>query len=143
MSKDPNTDPLGLFDRFPDPPGIDMQPVGPLGVPVPVPSDADAEFPVGDGQPTATGQDQSQDAVIAAAEMGEDYLDRVEQAIAEEDCAFCENVLKQLRHRPLDEQVKGVQELAELKRSVEGGVDPDDIEEKLAEFDIITAEGML
>lgn len=143
MSDRETFDPLGVSAAIDSLPGFHSRSVGPFGVPVPVPDADDGSPPSPARGDSVVDRDQSQDAVIEAAEAGEDYLDRVEQAIETENCDFCRSVLNELRTRPLDEQVKGVGELAELKRSVDGEVNAEEIEQLMDEFEVITDPSIL
>lgn len=145
-------DPLGIL------PGVKTEEVGPFGVPVPTPVfeedvelpedevDGDGTTPNGEGstdqpQPTEADRGISGDGdpsdLRAAAELGDEYIDRVEDAMGEETCDLCLQILEALRDRPIEEQVQGVRELAELKDAAERGLDPTEIAEVMEDFEVV------
>ena len=115
-----------------------MQEVGPLGLPVPIPgglSGLAADIRSSPGGDESGGYE---DPVIRAAETGSAYVDDWDRAIEQETCDFCVSVLESLREQPMGVQVQGIQELAELKRSVQGEFTADDVRDKMGDFDVIT-----
>lgn len=147
MASDDEDGALEQTDPFPTPPGITTQPVGPLGVPVPVP-DMDSPGPVDPPEPPEEPEEPSEgeegpigtdgtDDLREAAQVGENYLDRVEEAIDKETCGFCASVLRELRGRPLEEQVQGVRELAVLKEQVAANPDKETVEAAMDDFEVL------
>jgi hypothetical protein len=145
----------GPYDIFP---GLDSKDMGPLGVPVPVPdpptpgeaappdpgaAEADGGFASFDdeGQPTTSNGGLTANPQLStlerAAELGDEYIDTVEEAMDEEMCDLCEQILQNLRNRDLETQVKGVKELAKLKQVAESGADPVEIAEVMEDFEVV------
>jgi len=73
----------------------------------------------------------------AAASTGAEYLDQVESVLEEEDCEMCKSLLVSLRSRPLEEQVKGVNELSELKQAIVDDASPEEVDEMMDDFDVL------
>jgi len=140
----------GSGGPLPMPPGLTTASLGPFGVPVPVPemetTDIDDGAPGDDGAPDPAGDvpdnDDSEgvERLRETADVGEAYIDRVEEAMGDEACAFCKGILQQLRGRPMDEQVQGVRELATLKEEMQSDPDEDRIRELLDGFEAIDVE---
>lgn len=135
------------LESVPTPPGVRTRRVGPLDLPVPMP---DVDFVtnqdksnVGESnrnEPESAGSpgDGSDGKPLAeVVEYGENYLHRVEEAIEGEDCSICRSILRSLRGEDIERQVKGVRELAELKRRVGEGADADELVEVMDDFDVI------
>lgn len=140
-------DPLNLF------PGLPTKEIDPLGLPIPAPltppgaagstttnRDQSSSTAAGE-EPTTTDGDQPSDAAMAkleqAVEAGENYIDRVEEAMDEETCEMCRAILDKLRERPLEEQVQGVRELGELKHAAQQGADPVELAEVMEDFEVV------
>lgn len=137
---------------FPVPPGMNVQNVGPLGLPVLVPEEGervDLTPETGDG-PATLPEDAEDDAgdpdnpLDAATKAGESFNEYLDRAIEEETCSFCESVLRDLKGRPLDEQMTGVEELKELKDLITGGEMPDEeeIADLLEDFEVVEMPGV-
>jgi hypothetical protein len=147
MAMDDN-DVWGPFDPlrdFPVPPGVDIESVGPLGVPMPVPGEA--EQPADQPEPVdATEDDQSVpdpgDPLDEAIELGESYIDRVEEAMETETCSFCLSVLQDLRGEPMDEQVQGVRELKRLKDVMATDPDREKLKDVMGDFEVVELPGV-
>lgn len=147
MATDENDSGLETTDPFPTPPGFKTEAVGPLGIPIPVPDieDPDVESAGGDEQPPAEddggdaglGDTGGTDDLLEAADLGENYIDRVEAALDKETCGFCADILRQLRGRPLEEQVVGVRELAQLKQMMMDDAGKEDVEEIMDDFEVL------
>jgi hypothetical protein len=79
----------------------------------------------------------------AAAELGDEYIDRVKAAMDDETCELCLQILDALRARPIEEQVRGVRELATLKREADTGADPAELAEVMDDFVVIDDPSMM
>lgn len=94
-----------------------------------------------DAGSTTTDPDEPAEGSLAelrrAVEHGENYIDRVETAMDEETCQLCAQILDNLRTRPLEEQVQGVKELAELKQAAQRGADPVELAEVMEDFEVV------
>lgn len=88
-------------------------------------------------------QDDAENGLERAARAGEDYIDRVEQAMDEETCDLCKQILKNLRDYPLPKQVQGVKELAKLKEVADSGADPVEIAEVMGDFEVVDDPGQM
>lgn len=148
MSDDPTEKRVAaILESVPEPPGVTTSRVGPLGLPFPVPSlgpEANRDQPR-DGTPPDDASESPPDrretagsaTLDEAVEYGENYIDRVEEAVEDEDCSICRSILRSLRGEDIETQVKGVRELAELKRRVDAGADADELVEVMDTFDVI------
>lgn len=151
-----------ILRSVPTPPDVSVVPVGPLNLPAPVPNlgppsggrraenapqAADETRDDGDdprgSPPEDAGSRQSGSSttsgepVSEAARVGEEYLDRVERAIEAEDCQYCEAILERLRSMPVEEQIQGVQELAELKRAMARDADEEEVGDLMDDFEVL------
>lgn len=144
-------------------PGLEMEEVGPLDLPMPKPSGVEFQSPIArngktdgqrqngqkrpedtrssddnpGGQADESRSSDADDPLGEAAELGESYIDRVEDAIDQESCSFCRAALEQLRELPIDEQIKGVQELRELKQATRSGATESEVEDMLDTFEVV------
>jgi len=163
MASNENDDDSDMPDPFPTPPGLTTQSFGPFGVPVPVP-----DLASGDGEPLPEDGEQMNDTqpddldqpqqaatnpeipgdaglsdLEAAAELGDEYIDKVQSAMDDETCELCLQILDSLRSRPIEEQVQGVRELATLKREADAGKDPAELAEVMGDFEVIGDPSMM
>ena len=163
MASNENDDDSDMPDVFPTPPGVTTEAFGPFGVPVPVPDfvdDGGNPLPEDDkpeGDTESDGLDQPQQGATnpdmpsaeglsnleAAAELGDEYIDRVQAAMDDETCDLCLQILDALRSRPIKEQVEGVRELATLKREADAGKDPTELAEVMDDFEVIDDPSMM
>lgn len=129
------------------PPGMSLADVGGFKIPVPDPSSLQAQGPGGagtGGEPggeSESSQNGEMDTLTEAVEYGEDYIETIEEAIEAEDCVYCKDVLKQLRDRPVEEQLQGVREMKELKRAIAEDPSKEHLDQKMDEFEVI--DGMV
>jgi hypothetical protein len=163
MASNENDDDSDAPDPLPTPPGVTTEAFGPFGVPVPVPAfddgsgeplpenaeSADDADPDGGDQPrhAATNPDilttEGVSDLEAAAELGDEYIDRVKAAMDDETCELCLQILDALRARPIEEQVRGVRELATLKREADTGADPAELAAVMDDFEVIDDPSMM
>jgi hypothetical protein len=144
MSGHDDGDGAGGANGPPTPPGVNIEHVGPLGLPFPTP-DLDAAMEVGlVGDPEVNEMQDESNPLDEAMQYGEGYIDAVEDAIENEDCAFCEGVLKDLRGEPPSVQMKGLRELKELKELMDRDEMPDEeeIAALLDTFDVVEMPGV-
>jgi len=119
---------------------VGIEPVGPLNIPLPVmsqqPGAPDAEV---DGEPAPEPDGGLEDPLDAAEESIEDYNEYLDRAIEQEDCSFCQSVLMDLKHRPLEKQKRGVRELKQLKDAMSGDEIPgkEELREMMADFEVV------
>ncbi len=117
---------------------IEMEPVGPLQIPMPVVKEQ--VQPATDGgaaeqsppEPSADEIEDPLNYLDSAVSLGESYNEHLDKAIEAESCDFCASVLRDLKSRPTEEQVKGVRELRRLKEAMTQDELPD--KEELAEL---------
>lgn len=163
MATDKDGDDSDVPDPLPTPPGVTTTAFGPLGVPVPVPDIQRADggdTEDGEGIPddiAPSSRDESQPTesnpempgaeglsdLEAAADLGNEYIDRVEAAMDDETCEMCLQILDRLRSRPIDEQVQGVRELARLKKAADRGADPGELAEIMDDFDVVSDPSLM
>lgn len=119
---------------------VDFESLGPLGVPVPVvrPME-DSDMSEGVPEPKPTDPQGVASALSNAANAGEQFEEYLDSAIEQEECDFCESVLRGLKGRPLQEQVKGVRELETLERAMSQGElpDADELAEIVEDFEVV------
>lgn len=124
-----------MFDNLP----FEVEPVGPLGVPLP-------KFPISDGSnpPAEVETPTVESSLDDAVALGEGYADAVETAIENETCGFCKEFLLSLKDRPVEEQLQGVRELRELKQELNSGEMPDkeELDEIMSQFEVLELPGL-
>lgn len=141
---DDSTDGRGDTAFFPVPPGMTVEDKGPLNIPILVPGSGGEEKADADGDDADGGEPETvTGALDAARKAGEDYDAYLERAIEEETCAFCKQVLRDLRDRPMREQIQGVNELQRLKEAMTGDELPpeDELYAMLESFEVVDALG--
>lgn len=127
-------------NQGPSPLRVDFESVGPLGVPLPVIRPIqESDMSEGVPEPKPTDPDGVASALNNAANAGEQFEEYLDSAIEQEECDFCESVLRGLKGRPLEQQVKGVRELETLERAMSQGELPDaeELAEIVEDFEIV------
>ena len=82
------------------------------------------------------------DGIKSVAKVAERYVETYETVHDTEDCGVCKQVLEHLRDMPLEQQVQGLKELAELEEAAVTGVDPEEMATMFDDFEILNAEAL-